>query len=65
MTYGELKRKLGQLGVHLASQGKRHEQWFNPTTRQFCWLPRHRSEVPTGLFHRILRDLGVREEDLK
>ncbi|MBI4499350.1 MAG: type II toxin-antitoxin system HicA family toxin [Chloroflexi bacterium] len=64
MTYGEFKRRLARIGVQLVAQGKRHEQWYHPATRRFTWIPRHRGEVPTGLYHRMLRDLGLREEDL-
>lgn len=65
MTYGELKRRLRRFGVELVREGRNHEVWQNPTSGRRTQIPRHRGEVPTGTLHGILRQLGLRLEDLR
>ncbi|HLF09371.1 MAG TPA: type II toxin-antitoxin system HicA family toxin [Dehalococcoidia bacterium] len=65
MTYGELKRRLRQLGIVLRREAARHEVWWNPSTGRRTLIPRHRGEVPRGTLHTILRDLGFTERDLE
>jgi predicted RNA binding protein YcfA (HicA-like mRNA interferase family) len=59
MKYGELARRLQQLGARRVAQRKRHEMWYNPRTDRFSYVPRHRGELATGTFRKILRDLGI------
>ncbi len=60
MTASELKRKLAKLGCTF-EQGSRHliamrEGKTSP-------IPRHPSqEVKKGTYHKILKDLGLKEE---
>ena len=65
MTYGQLKRRLRQLGIQFVREGGRHEVWENPPNRRQTQIPRHRGEVPTGTLHGILRDLGLTMDDLE
>ncbi len=64
MTYGELKRRLRRFGVKLVRQGSNHEIWQNPANGQRTQIPLHRGEVPNGTPHGILRQLGLRLEEL-
>lgn len=65
MTYAELVRKLRRMGLKLDEQGKRHEIWYDPATGRRTRIPRHRTrEVPEGTLKAILRDLGLKREDL-
>ena len=64
MTYSELKRRLRRFGVELVREGANHEVWHNPTNRRRTQISRHLGEVPIGTLHGILRQLGLRLEDL-
>ena len=65
MTYGELKRRLQRLGIRLHKERARHELWLNSATGLQALIPRHdQQEVPDGTLARILRDLGLRRQDL-
>ena len=57
MKTSELIRSLKDAGCILARHGGRHDKWTNPLTGQSEWVPRHASEVPTGLALKILKKL--------
>ncbi|MBI2911683.1 MAG: type II toxin-antitoxin system HicA family toxin [Chloroflexi bacterium] len=65
MTYAELARRLRALGVTLTRHGRSHDIWEEPVSGSTAAVPRHRGEVPTGTLRAILRELGVRLEDLR
>ena len=66
MSYGELKRRLRRMGIVLDEQRARHELWLNPATGGRSLIPRHdRQEIPSGMLHAILRDLGIRLDALR
>ncbi|MBI3361353.1 MAG: type II toxin-antitoxin system HicA family toxin [Chloroflexi bacterium] len=67
MTYRELTRKLRRLGYELYRQAKgSHEIWWSPKTRRRTTIPNHGSNpIPKGTLRRILKDLGLTQEDLK
>ena len=66
MNYGELTRKLQQQGIELRRQAKgSHEIWWHPDKRLYTRITNHGSqEIKKGTLARILKDLGLSEEDL-
>ena len=66
MTYAELSRELRALGCVLKRQGKgSHEIWHNPTANRSAVIPNHPGDIPTGTLRAILKQLGIRREDLE
>ena len=65
MTHAELSRKLRALGCVLKRQGKgSHEIWHNATVNRSAVIPNHAGDMPTGTLRAILKQLGIRREDL-
>jgi predicted RNA binding protein YcfA (HicA-like mRNA interferase family) len=65
VRYGELKRRLRRLGIQLEERRKRHELWRNPQNSRYTLIPRHdQQEVPRGILHAILADLGISADEL-
>jgi predicted RNA binding protein YcfA (HicA-like mRNA interferase family) len=67
MHYSELRRKLKKLGCELLRQaGGSHEIWWRPGTDFRTVIPNHLSkEIPPGTLRAILKDLGLKREDLQ
>ncbi|MXZ92654.1 MAG: type II toxin-antitoxin system HicA family toxin [Chloroflexi bacterium] len=65
MTYGELRRKLENLGCVFQRQGRgSHEIWVNPANGRLTPVPRHRNrDLATGTIHRIRRNLDISRSD--
>ncbi len=63
----ELVRKLHRLGLELYRQGAgSHEVWWWPEKRARTTIPRHSTrEIAPGTLKKILKDLGLREDDLR
>lgn len=65
MTYAQLRRKLRALGCVLKRQGKgSHEIWHNPAVKRSAVIPNHAGDLPAGTLRAILKQLGIRPEDL-
>jgi predicted RNA binding protein YcfA (HicA-like mRNA interferase family) len=66
LKYSELTRKLRKRGVEFYRQGKgSHEKWWWPERRTHTTIPNHPGkEIASGTLRKILKDLGLREEDL-
>jgi predicted RNA binding protein YcfA (HicA-like mRNA interferase family) len=66
MRYGELARRLRRLGIQYRRQGQgSHEVWSDPKTKRYATIPNHPGrEIAKGTLARILRDLGLTEDDL-
>lgn len=67
MTYSELTRQLSRLGVVFRRQAKgSHEIWWHPGRKVYTLIPNHRGrEIKKGTLAKILRDLGLSEDDLR
>jgi predicted RNA binding protein YcfA (HicA-like mRNA interferase family) len=67
MTYAELTRKLRRLGIEFRRQAKgSHEIWWDPKRKLYTLIPNHPGkEIKKGTFAKILRDLGLTEENLR
>ncbi|MBI4498264.1 MAG: type II toxin-antitoxin system HicA family toxin [Chloroflexi bacterium] len=67
MRHGELVRKLRRLGVDLYRQARgSHEIWWHPETGRRTAIRNHPSkEIASRTLHKILQDLGLRQEDLE
>ena len=57
MKTSELLEILRDNDCFLEKHGGRHDKWTNPLTGASEWVPRHASEVPTGLALKILKKL--------
>jgi predicted RNA binding protein YcfA (HicA-like mRNA interferase family) len=44
--------------------GGSHEIWYNPHTGSLTVIPHHTREISTKTLNKILRDLGLKPEDL-
>jgi predicted RNA binding protein YcfA (HicA-like mRNA interferase family) len=66
MRYSELHRKLKRLGYErLRQAGGSHEIWWLPGTDLRTVIPNHPSkEVLPGILRAILKDLGLKPDDL-
>ena len=61
MNYKELKKKLKLQGCEMLRQGKRHEIWKSPITKNQFPVPRHGSdEIHTELVKLIEKEAGVK-----
>ena len=61
MNYGELKRLLKKNGCQLKREGKRHEIWYSPKTKETFSVGRHDTkEVPSGTFESISQAAGLK-----
>ncbi|MBI2898449.1 MAG: type II toxin-antitoxin system HicA family toxin [Deltaproteobacteria bacterium] len=59
-TVAELVRLLTEAGFQLREHRKRHDLYEDATGRRIM-IPRHwKQEMGTGLFHKILRDAGLK-----
>ena len=67
MRYAELVRKLSRLGVEFYREGRGgHEIWWWPEAGLKTTIPRHSTrEMAKGTLARILRDLGLKAEDIE
>ena len=67
MRYSELTRKLRRLGIEFRRQARgSHEVWWDPRRKLYTLIPYHRSrEIKKKTLATILRDLGLKEEDLE
>ena len=67
MTYAELTRRLRRLGIEFRRQARgSHEIWWDPKRKLYTLIPNHPGkEIKKGTFGKILRDLGLTEEDLR
>ena len=65
MTYPELSRRLRALGCVLKRQGKgSHEIWHNPAVNRSTVIPNRPGDIPIGTLHAILKQLGIRRDEL-
>jgi len=66
LNYGELTRKLQRRGIELRRQGRgSHEIWWDPQRKLYTRITNHGSaEIKKGTLARILKDLGLTEQDL-
>ena len=61
MKYSELKNLLKKSGCYKQSEGSRHENWYNPKTKNIFQVGRHNTEdVKKGLLNKILKDAGLK-----
>lgn len=67
MRYSELTRKLRRLGIDFRRQARgSHEIWRDPKRKLYTVIPSHPGrEISKGTLARILKDLGLKEEDLE
>ena len=67
MRYSELTRKLRRLGIEFRRQARgSHEIWWDPPRKLYTIIPNHPGkEISKGTLASILRDLGLKEEDLE
>ncbi len=67
MRYRELARRLRKQGCEFLRQaGGGHEIWWRPGTDMRTVIPCPPSrEIPPGILHMILHDLGLTLEDLR
>ena len=67
MRYSELRRKLKKLGCEpLRRAGGSHEIWWRPDTELRTVIPNYLGkEIPPGTLRAILKDLGLKPEDLR
>ena len=67
MKYSELVRKLRRLDVEFYRQAKgSHEVWWHPPTARRAMIPNHPGkEIKKKTLANILKDLGLKEEDLE
>jgi mRNA interferase HicA len=60
-TISELVRLLRDNGFVLREHRKKHDLWEHPQTCRPLMVPRHGAqEISKGLFHRMLRDAGLK-----
>ena len=60
-TISELVRLLREAGFVLREHRKKHDLWAHPSSRRRVMVPRHgKQELSAGLFHRMLRDAGLK-----
>ena len=61
MTWSELKRLLKKNGCYFEQEGKGHEMWYSPKTKNSFTVGRHPSkEVPKGTYEAILKQAGIK-----
>ena len=66
MTYTDLTRRLSRLGVVFRRQARgSHEVWWHPGRQLYTMIPNHRGDLKKGTLAKILRDLGISEDDLR
>ena len=67
MRYSELTRKLRRLGIEFRRQARgSHEVWWDPRRKLYTLIPNHPGrEIKKKTLATILRDLGLKEEDLE
>lgn len=67
MNYRQLTRKLRRLGYEFYRQAAgSHEIWWHPATGRRTTIPNHGpKDIPKGTLAKILRDLGLKLEDLR
>ncbi len=62
MKISELKQLLRKSSCYFFREGGNHEIWYSPLNGQQFSVPRHNSkEIPTGSFHKILKDAGIKK----
>lgn len=60
MKFSELKRLLKKNGCYIAREGKGHEIWYSPKTKQSFPVGRHSTEdVPNGTLKSIKEAAGI------
>jgi predicted RNA binding protein YcfA (HicA-like mRNA interferase family) len=60
-TISEFIRLLREAGFVLREHRKKHDLWEHPTSGRRIMVPRHGGqELSAGLFHRMLRDAGLK-----
>ena len=67
MKYRELTKKLRKLGCEFVRQAPgSHEIWWNPASRRFTSIPRHKGkDLPRGTVRAILRHLGIEPDEFR
>ncbi len=67
MRYGELTRKLGRLGIEFRRHARgSHEIWWDPQRKLYTLIPNHPGrDIKKGMLAKILKDLGITEENLQ
>lgn len=61
MKYSELKKLLKKNGCYLEHEGKSHEIWYSPKTKNSFSVGRHNSQdVPSGTYRAILKQAGIK-----
>lgn len=61
MTANELKKKLKRAGCYKIREGRNHEIWINPETKETFPVSRHgKEEIKTGTANNILRAAGLK-----
>ncbi|MCR4407234.1 MAG: type II toxin-antitoxin system HicA family toxin [Anaerolineae bacterium] len=66
MRYHELIKKLRHLDCEFVRQaGGSHEIWHNPHTGGVTVIPHHSREIAKKTLNKILRELGLKPEDLQ
>ena len=61
MKITELKKKLKMAGCYYVSDGKNHEWWWSPITKQRFQIPRHMTaDVGDKLMNYVKEQSGVK-----
>jgi predicted RNA binding protein YcfA (HicA-like mRNA interferase family) len=60
-TVAEFVRRITEAGFRLKEHRKKHDLYENTLTGRRVMVPRHwKQELRPGLFHRMLRDAGLK-----
>ncbi|HEY2069435.1 MAG TPA: type II toxin-antitoxin system HicA family toxin [Rhizomicrobium sp.] len=60
MTPRELRRILEQNGFVFTRQSGSHAIFKHPLSKRRVVLPMHSRDIPTGTYHAILKDAGLK-----
>ena len=61
MKTSELTKKLKKAGCYITDHGKKHDEWYSPTTGKHFRVWRHPAkEIPTGTSDQIMKDAGLK-----
>jgi predicted RNA binding protein YcfA (HicA-like mRNA interferase family) len=58
----ELIRRVKRAGCVMVKHGGRHDIWENPANGKRSSIPRHKAEMKPGIYHAILKELGLGDE---
>ena len=59
-SISELLRQMKRAGFLFVKHRGNHDEWMNPATGRYVLIPRHKQELGTGIYRKILKDAGLR-----